>query len=303
MKKYLGFVLPCLFAFSVYAQPLLVEENESTENEKSVSSEQAELKEETSAENNETTENSVTEDLSEANKDAVPDAKQGENTIPDENQDESMNQEIQPKPVEYLPNPSNFSADFMASLYQCQPNREQQNLSGYEEISIVGKVDNRCRLLYDDFVLSVPSELLPNIHSMDDIRQLLQNKDIARYQPKYEYSGLLQELNICGKSQNGHSAYLHRQTKNDVTITKGLTSKVENGGCSVRLLNQLNIGDIFSDYSVVCKIPANDMLLILDAYNDLLAQDNPATEELQKADAEIMYRLQQVGYCQKPKNN
>ena len=88
-----------------------------------------------------------------------------------------------------------------------------------------------------------------------------------------------------------------------MTITKGLTSKVENGGCSIRLLNQLNIGDIFSDYSVVCKIPANDMLLILDAYNDLLAQDNPATEELQKADAEIMYRLQQVGYCQKPKNN
>jgi len=227
MKKYLGFVLPCLFAFSVYAQPLLVEENESTENEKSVSSEQAELKKETSAENNETTENSVTEDLSEVNKNAVPDAKQGENTIPDENQDESMNQEIQPKPVEYLPNPSNFSADFMASLYQCQPNREQQNLSGYEEISIVGKVDNRCRLLYDDFVLSVPSELLPNIHSMDDIRQLLQNKDIARYQPKYEYSGLLQELNICGKSQNVGTAQFCNAKKKQKCPYNGNTGETK----------------------------------------------------------------------------
>ncbi len=291
MKKYFWFVLPCLFAFSVHAQLLLAEEDENAENDESVISEQNEPEEETSAENEETTENVANNEQMENNEEEPSDA----------NNDENANQEIQPKPVEYLPNPSNFSANFMASLYQCQPNQEEQNISGHEEIAIVGKFDNRCRLKYDDFILSIPNELLPNIHSMDDIRKLLQNKDFTSYQPKYEYSGLLQELNICGKSQNWHSAYLHRQTKNEVTITKGLTSKVENGGCSVRLLNQLNIGEIFSDYSVVCEIPANDMLLILDAYKDLLAEDNPSADELQKADAEIMYRLQQVGYCQKPK--
>ena len=205
------------------------------------------------------------------------------------------------KPAEEIPNPSNFSADFMSSLYQCAKAKEQQNISGFEEIEILGSHNGKCKLKYDDFVLEVPTELLPNIHSMTDIRQLLQNRDITSYKPQYEYAGLLKELNVCDKSSELHSAYLHRQTSNDVTITKGLVSKLENDGCTIRLLNQLNIGDSFADYSVICKIPAKDMFLILDAYNDLLVQDNPAEDELQKADAEIMFRLQQVGYCQKPK--
>ena len=203
--------------------------------------------------------------------------------------------------MEYLPNPSNFSADFMVSLYQCQPNKEQQNLAGREEVVIVGKINGRCRLLYDDFMLSMPMELLTNIHSMTDIRHLLQNPDIMSYQPKYEYSGLLQELNVCSRYAEGHNAYLHRRTLNDVTITKGLISKVENGGCTIRLLNQLNLGEKFADYSVICKIPASDMEIILDAYTDLLSEQNPENSELQKADDEIMFRLQQIGYCKKPK--
>lgn len=203
--------------------------------------------------------------------------------------------------MEYLPNPSNFSADFMVSLYQCQPNKEQQNLAGREEVVIAGKINGRCRLLYDDFMLSMPMELLTNIHSMTDIRHLLQNPDIMSYQPKYEYSGLLQELNVCSRYAEGHYAYLHRRTLNDVTITKGLISKVENGGCTIRLLNQLNLGEKFADYSVICKIPASDMEIILDAYTDLLSEQNPENSELQKADDEIMFRLQQIGYCKKPK--
>lgn len=210
-------------------------------------------------------------------------------------------EEAEEKPVEEIPNPSNFSADFMSSLYQCAQAKEQQNLAGFEEIEILGSQNGKCQLKYDDFILEVPIELLPNIHSMTDIRQLLQNRDITRYMPQYEYAGLLKELNVCDKSLKMHSAYLHRQTRNEVTITKGLISKLENEGCTIRLLNQLNVGDSFADYSVVCKIPAKDMLLILDAYNDLLTQDNPAEDELKKADAEIMFRLQQVGYCQKPK--
>ncbi|MDO4161769.1 MAG: hypothetical protein Q4D80_02030 [Pseudomonadota bacterium] len=205
------------------------------------------------------------------------------------------------EPVEYLPNPSNFSADFMSSLYECKPAKEQQNLSGFEEIAIMGPVAVGCRLRYEQFILTVPTGLLPNIHSMADIRQLLQNGDISKYQPQYEYTGLLQELNVCIQNTSSHNAYLHRRTKNEITITSGLTSKIENGGCTVRLLNQLNIGEKFADYSVVCKIPADDMQLILDAYKDLLAEEKPKDEDLKKADDEIMFRLQQVGYCHKPK--
>lgn len=279
--KNLCFVLALLFAASASAQPLSAENNTAPVAQNN--GEPVML----SAENAENDAETVSaEDGQAADMDAEGDAAA---EIPE------------PKPIEYMPNPSNFSADFMSSLYQCQPAKEQQNLSGFEEVSIIGSVDGRCQLKYDDFILAVPNELLPNIHSMSDIRQLLINKDIAHYQPQYEYAGLLRELNICSKSFVGHNAYLHRQNRNGVSITKGLTSKTEKGGCTIRLLNQLNMNDSFRDYSVVCRIPANDMQLILGAYTDLLNDNNAADEAFKKADAEIMFRLQQVGYCLKPK--
>ncbi len=279
--KNLCFVLALLFVASASAQPLSVENNTATAAQNN--GEPVML----SAENAENDSEAVSaEDGQAADVDAEGDAAA---EIPE------------PKPIEYMPNPSNFSADFMSSLYQCQPAKEQQNLSGFEEVSIIGSVDGRCQLKYDDFILAVPNELLPNIHSMSDIRQLLINKDIAHYQPQYEYAGLLRELNICSKSFVGHNAYLHRQNRNGVSITKGLTSKTEKGGCTIRLLNQLNMNDSFRDYSVVCRIPANDMQLILGAYTDLLNDNNATDEAFKKADAEIMFRLQQVGYCLKPK--
>lgn len=289
MKKYLEFLLAFFIVMPLRAQPLLVAEHETTDGE-------------TAAENLDVDDENM-EMLSGIEPENKTAENLGGNLENDENpQSEKQNEiEPEPEPIEYLTDPSNFSADFMVSLYQCQPNKEQQNLAGREEVVIAGKINGRCRLLYDDFMLSVPMELLANIHSMTDIRHLLQNPDIMSYQPKYEYSGLLQELNVCSRYAEGHNAYLHRRTLNEVTITKGLISKVENGGCTIRLLNQLNLGEKFADYSVICKIPASDMEIILGAYTDLLSEQNPENSELQKADDEIMFRLQQIGYCKKPK--
>ena len=289
MKKYLEFLLAFFIVMPLRAQPLLVAEHETADGE-------------TAAENLDVDDENM-EMLSGIEPENKTAENLGGNLENDENpQSEKQNEiEPEPEPIEYLTDPSNFSADFMVSLYQCQPNKEQQNLAGREEVVIAGKINGRCRLLYDDFMLSVPMELLANIHSMTDIRHLLQNPDIMSYQPKYEYSGLLQELNVCSRYAEGHYAYLHRRTLNDVTITKGLISKVENGGCTIRLLNQLNLGEKFADYSVICKIPASDMEIILGAYTDLLSEQNPENSELQKADDEIMFRLQQIGYCKKPK--
>lgn len=291
MKKYLEFLLAFFIVMPLSAQPLLVAEHETTDGE-------------TAAENLDVDDENM-EMLSGIEPENKTAENLGGNLENDENpQSEKQNEiepEPEPEPIEYLTDPSNFSADFMVSLYQCQPNKEQQNLAGREEVVIAGKINGRCRLLYDDFMLSVPMELLANIHSMTDIRHLLQNPDIMSYQPKYEYSGLLQELNVCSRYAEGHNAYLHRRTLNEVTITKGLISKVENGGCTIRLLNQLNLGEKFADYSVICKIPASDMEIILGAYTDLLTEHNPENSELQKADDEIMFRLQQIGYCKKPK--
>ncbi len=317
MKKYLEFLLTFFIVMPLSAQPLLVAEHETADGETAAENldgddEDIEMlsgiePENKTAEN--LTVNLKNDENQQQEKQKGPEsAPESEPKSESESEPESAPEsepesesEPEAEPMEYLPNPSNFSADFMVSLYQCQPNKEQQNLAGREEVVIAGKINGRCRLLYDDFMLSMPMELLTNIHSMTDIRHLLQNPDIMSYQPKYEYSGLLQELNVCSRYAEGHNAYLHRRTLNDVTITKGLISKVENGGCTIRLLNQLNLGEKFADYSVICKIPASDMEIILDAYTDLLSEQNPENSELQKADDEIMFRLQQIGYCKKPK--
>ena len=317
MKKYLKFLLAFFIVMPLSAQPLLVAEHETADGETAAENldgddEDIEMLSGIEPENK-TAENLGVNLKNDENQqqekqkepESAPESKpksasESEPKSESESEPESAS-EPEAEPMEYLPNPSNFSADFMVSLYQCQPNKEQQNLAGREEVVIAGKINGRCRLLYDDFMLSMPMELLTNIHSMTDIRHLLQNPDIMSYQPKYEYSGLLQELNVCSRYAEGHYAYLHRRTLNDVTITKGLISKVENGGCTIRLLNQLNLGEKFADYSVICKIPASDMEIILDAYTDLLSEQNPENSELQKADDEIMFRLQQIGYCKKPK--
>lgn len=317
MKKYLEFLLAFFIVMPLSAQPLLVAEHETADGETAAENlggddEDIEMLSGIEPENK-TAENlgvNLKNDENQQQKkqkepEAAPESepKSESESEPESAPESEPESESEPEaePMEYLPNPSNFSADFMVSLYQCQPNKEQQNLAGREEVVIAGKINGRCRLLYDDFMLSMPMELLTNIHSMTDIRHLLQNSDIMSYQPKYEYSGLLQELNVCSRYAEGHYAYLHRRTLNDVTITKGLISKVENGGCTIRLLNQLNLGEKFADYSVICKIPASDMEIILDAYTDLLSEQNPESSELQKADDEIMFRLQQIGYCKKPK--
>ena len=341
MKKYLEFLLAFFIVMPLSAQPLLVAEHETADGETAAENldgddediemlsgiepenktaenlgvnlkndenqQQEKQKEPESASEPEPKSESESESESASEPEPKSESESESESAPEsepesatESEPESES-EPEAEPMEYLPNPSNFSADFMVSLYQCQPNKEQQNLAGREEVVIAGKINGRCRLLYDDFMLSMPMELLTNIHSMTDIRHLLQNPDIMSYQPKYEYSGLLQELNVCSRYAEGHYAYLHRRTLNDVTITKGLISKVENGGCTIRLLNQLNLGEKFADYSVICKIPASDMEIILDAYTDLLSEQNPENSELQKADDEIMFRLQQIGYCKKPK--
>lgn len=317
MKKYLEFLLAFFIVMPLSAQPLLVAEQGAADGETAAENldgddEDIEMlsgiePENKTAENlgvdlkNDENQQQEKQKEPESSSESEPEsAPESEPKSESESEPESAS-EPEAEPMEYLPNPSNFSADFMVSLYQCQPNKEQQNLAGREEVVIAGKINGRCRLLYDDFMLSMPMELLTNIHSMTDIRHLLQNPDIMSYQPKYEYSGLLQELNVCSRYAEGHNAYLHRRTLNDVTITKGLISKVENGGCTIRLLNQLNLGEKFADYSVICKIPASDMEIILDAYTDLLSEQNPENSELQKADDEIMFRLQQIGYCKKPK--
>lgn len=194
-----------------------------------------------------------------------------------------------------------FSSDFVNSLYQCKPFTESKKLLMFTEtVEIVGKENNTCHLHYDWFDLYVPTELLANIQSFTDVQRLLQNRDITVYRPEYKYGGLLRGLKECQKNTT-YTAGLRRTTKNDVVITDGLTLKKNNDGCKVKLLNQLNIGDDARDYSVECRLSGADLALILQTYQDLLQNDETTKDALEKADAEIMFQMQQAGLCQKPK--
>ena len=95
------FIFALLFAVSASAQPLLIDEEA-----------------EPAAEDNGKPEMLSAENGGNAESGAEAAPAEGE-AAAEENADENANpEEPEPKPVEYLPNPSNFSADFMSSLYQ-----------------------------------------------------------------------------------------------------------------------------------------------------------------------------------------
>jgi len=199
-----------------------------------------------------------------------------------------------------IEDPSDFSADFLLSLYNCQPDTEEQKITIPERLDIIGPKDGKCLLRYDVFDLNVPQQLLVSIHSMSDIRRLLQNRDITSYRPSYDYHGLLYEINECLQNRSTHTASLQRREEGEITIISGLTSQFANDICSIRLLNQVNTGTGLTDYSVTCQISPEDAQFIVDTYPQLLKDATPAeTAESKQADDEIMYRLQQMNFCHK----
>ncbi len=212
-----------------------------------------------------------------------------------------------------------FSPQFMADLRQCRPASESGHTQYGEpaEITIVGPTADRCHLQYADFDLLMPDDLLGSIHGFDDLPPLLRNADIAHYKfkPEYVYDGLLYALTACAQK----SDYFGTQDvaeKGYVRTTKGLSAEYFNHLCHVYLTSELDIDGIVNDYTVVCQVPDSALESIVENYADVLekygekrqgiaegratgraAVQNAAT---QKADTELMFYLQQSGYCQRP---
>lgn len=203
-------------------------------------------------------------------------------------------------PETAVKNPTDFSTDFMLSLFKCQPDIEEQNISAPEKIEIIGFEEERCHLRFDDFDLYVPQQLLIGIHSMSDVKTLIRNKDITVYRPQYDYHGLLPEIDECLQNRGTHTAHLQRREEGDTVIISGLTSQFVNNICEIRLLNQLDTAGSLTDYSVICRISQEDAQFITETYANFLQDGAEISPERRKqADDEIMYRLQQGDFCKK----
>lgn len=216
-----------------------------------------------------------------------------------------------------------FAPEFMAKLRQCEAAVSAP--IGYEEddavpLEIVAKQGDKCELKYDQYQIKAPLDILPNIHSFEDLQVILRNKEMAHYDytPQYVYDGLLYALDACRNKRD----YMGRQTSGQVgkaTYNAGLTAEYFNQICTIYLSNQLNVMGNQSDWTVTCRLKDAEVAEILSYYQQILdeygkkqrqvvdgrLQTVPAKENevTQQADKELMYYLQQNDFCRKPNMN
>ena len=213
-----------------------------------------------------------------------------------------------------------FTQEFMGKLRLCQP--AVSDLIGYEDdealsLEIIGKEGDKCMLKYGEYKIMAPLDILPNIHSFEDLQIILRNKEMSHYEytPQYIYDGLLFALDACRNKRD----YMGRQvsgTINKAQYTAGLTAEYFNQMCTIYLANQLDVMGDISDWTVICRLKETEVTEILSYYQQILdeygkkqrqvingrlqtiaAKENEVTHQ---ADQELMYYLQQNGFCQKP---
>lgn len=210
-----------------------------------------------------------------------------------------------------------FSKQFINALYKCQPAVAQNEKDASDApLIIIGIEENSCHLKYGDFNLFLPLDILPNLHGFDDLQILLRNREIARfdYQPQYIYTGLLHALNSCGHGTD-YLGIEKSETHGNIRTTNSLETEFFQDICTIYLVSKLEVEGAISDYTVTCKIGADAVAGLLNYYHDLLEKygekriivngkpkiiSEQENEETRRADAELMFFLQQKGYCQRP---
>lgn len=209
-----------------------------------------------------------------------------------------------------------FSHEFINSLRKCEPDTEEFSMFILsKKAEIIGMQDDNCYIKYSDFDLFVPTNIIPNITGFDSLETLLKNRDIAKYNKKLEYSynGLLFEIDHCAKHHEDHRGESTTQSSEFVSIKRGISTEYINQTCVIKLQNELEIDGSIEDYSIRCPIPEKEIQHIADTYSELISKYGEKREyidggvrfisaqknaETKQADDEIMYYLQQKGFCQ-----
>lgn len=101
-----------------------------------------------------------------------------------------------------------LSESFQQSLAKCNPDKETKLMIFFPiTVEIVGKENNLCLIKYDDFDLHIPEDRITKITSLDDLDELLNNKNIATYNQKdtYDTSNLLDIIDNCTSQTSSSS--------------------------------------------------------------------------------------------------
>ncbi|MBQ7633589.1 MAG: hypothetical protein IJS88_05725 [Alphaproteobacteria bacterium] len=199
-----------------------------------------------------------------------------------------------------------FEPEFMDSLLAChQDNQTKDGIT----LEIIGMQNEKCIIKYGNYYLNVPTSLLANIHSFDDLEILLKNKDIADYKyfPKYVYNGLIYALNACANQQEYLGLEEH-ENFSDAVATRGLSAEYKNNLCMIYLENELDLeleGSI-ADYGYTCVLSPEVVAGLPPYFADIIAANKESedidvvnSKEVQDADIALMYYMQQNGYCSK----
>ncbi|MBQ9271727.1 MAG: hypothetical protein IJ218_05650 [Alphaproteobacteria bacterium] len=197
-----------------------------------------------------------------------------------------------------------FPPEFMASLRICRPDSET---NGRRVFTIKGMRNDKCYLTYGNYILNVPTNVLNNIHSFDDLHRILKNKDMARYKylPEYTYEGLIYALDACAHKEKYFGVEIE-QRRVDAVITRGLSAEYRGEFCEIYLQNELELEDDLRDYGVTCSLKQEviDELEpyfadIIEQYPDIETTKLHTVKEIKDADIALMYYLQQNNYCTK----
>ncbi|MBO6281929.1 MAG: hypothetical protein J6N49_05315 [Alphaproteobacteria bacterium] len=227
--------------------------------------------------------------------------------------------EEQLTPEEYAARYNLFSPEFMISLQNCTANKEDKLIDRISHsIEVIGKENKYCHVKYDLFDLNLPLEVIPSIHGFDDIKTLLKNKEIAKYnhKPEYVFDGLVHAYNAC---HNKHSYYGVKEVKreNDILITRGMNAVYDGKACVINLTNDVEIEGEKTDYSTMCRLTNKTMDELWPIFEDVLTKygeegafgpngrfriSRAAIEnkETHDADLALMMYMQQEEYCMRP---
>ncbi len=212
-----------------------------------------------------------------------------------------------------------FSPNFHEALKKCVPAKgEDANHYQILGVEILGKTDkNKCRIKFADFEMTADPQMFKSLATVEDLqRALLRKLDEAKYdyEAKYDSTGLLFGLDACRKNGGFYDAGENIFMHGNIQARNGLKAKRSREICEVVLKNTVEIADVFyRDYTMKCNVPVSQIDSLTAMYAHLLEENGAQSEEDKngifyatevhytpetgKADAEILAKVRDYGYC------
>lgn len=183
-----------------------------------------------------------------------------------------------------------LSESFIHSLRECEPDKETKASMFFDiTAEIIGKEKNLCIVKYGDFDLRIPEDKINQIISLDDLNELLTNKNIAIYSKKdtFDTGDLLDIIDNCSPQTLGSSKSI-----GDVEIEKKRTIKNQNKLCTITFENSIIRGADTDKYEFTCTLSEEYREKLKNQYKDMILKNNQYKQSFLQRSAENRLNLQ-----------